>query len=113
VHIPGEGERANAGVIRLLRGDELAPTLNGWVGMFVARSGGRIVVRAVNPWLPAERAHIDVGDALLSIDGHDLSLLGSRAATFLLRGPVGSTTEVVTESADKTRRTLSLPRVAR
>jgi len=71
------------------------------------------VVRAVNPWLPAERAQIDVGDALLSIDGHDLSRLGPRAATFLLRGPVGSTAEVVIESADKARRTLSLSRVAR
>src|SRR5262249_17596274 len=35
VGVPGEGQVADAGIIRLVRGDELASRLDGWVGLFV------------------------------------------------------------------------------
>jgi hypothetical protein len=111
--IPGEGLLSEAGTIRLLRGDELAPNLNGWVGLTVSRRGGHVVVSAVSPWLSADRARIEVGDIVVSIDGRDLSGLGSRAVTFLLRGPIGSTAQVVAESSDQIRRTVLLQRVPR
>jgi C-terminal processing protease CtpA/Prc len=79
----------------------------------VTRRSGRVTVSAVSPWLPADRAGVVVGDALLSIDGRDLGGFGPRAATFLLRGPTGSTTSVVVESSSKERRKLALERVAR
>ena len=53
VPIPGEGQVADTGTIRLLKGDEISPRLNGWVGLFVTRRSGRVIVSAVSPWLPA------------------------------------------------------------
>ncbi|HET6145909.1 MAG TPA: PDZ domain-containing protein [Polyangia bacterium] len=97
---PGEGETTDAGVVRLLRGDELAAHLEGWMGMFVSRRGRRNVVAAVSPWSPADRAGIQVGDVLLSIEGRDVDGLGPRATGFLLRGPVGTKANVAVQSRD-------------
>jgi hypothetical protein len=111
--IPGEGETADAGVIRLLRGDELASRLDGWVGLFVSRRGRRNVVAAVSPWLPADRAGIEVGEVLLSVDGRDVAGLGPRATGFLLRGPVGTTASIVAQTRAGDLRKIALPRVLR
>jgi hypothetical protein len=113
VALPGEGEVTDAGAIRVLRGDELASRLDGWVGLFVSRRGRRNVVGAVTPWLPADRAGIEVGDVLLSIDGRDVGGLGPRATSFLLRGPVGTTTSIVAQKRQGQVVKLSLARVLR
>jgi S1-C subfamily serine protease len=113
VGIPGEGQVADAGVIRLLRGDELASRLDGWVGLFVARRGGRVLASAVSPWLPADRAGIQVGDVLVSIDGRDIAGFGPRAVAFLLRGPPKSSVALVVDAHDGGRRKLTLERVVR
>jgi hypothetical protein len=113
VAIPAVGPLAEAGVVRLLRGDELAERLDGWVGLFVARRSGHLTVSAVSPWLPAERAGIQVGDILISIDGRDVAGLGPRAVTFLLRGPAGTEAAVVAEDRVGVRRKLALQRVVR
>jgi hypothetical protein len=113
VGVPSEGQVADAGVIRLVRGDELASRLDGWVGLFVARRGGRVQVSAVSPWLPADRAGVQVGDWLVSIDGRDVAGLGPRAVAFLLRGPPLSSVALVVDGHDGTRRKLSLERVVR
>ena len=110
---PGEGETLDAGVVRLLRGDELASHLEGWMGMFVTRRGRRNVVAAVSPWSPADRAGIQVGDVLLSVEGRDVGGLGPRAASFLLRGPVGSKTTVALQNHDGTVVRYQLERVLR
>ena len=113
VAIPGEGQVADTGVVRLLRGDEMAPRLDGWTGLFVTRRNHRVVVSAVSPWLPADRAGVGVGDAVLSIDGRDVTGFGPRAATFLLRGPAGGTAAIVVEDRTGTRHKLTLERVQR
>ena len=110
---PGEGETADAGVVRLLRGDELAAHLEGWMGMFVSRRGRRNVVAAVSPWSPADRAGIQVGDVLLSIEGRDVDGLGPRATGFLLRGPVGTRANVAIQSRDGAVQRYQLERVLR
>ena len=97
--------------MRLLRGDELASHLEGWMGMFVTRRGRRNVVAAVSPWSPADRAGIQVGDVLLSIEGRDVGGLGPRAASFLLRGPVGSKSTVALQNRDGTVVRYQLERV--
>jgi len=109
----GEGETMDAGVVRLLRGDELASHLEGWMGMFVMRRGRRNVVAAVSPWSPADRAGIQVGDVLLSVEGRDVGGLGPRAASFLLRGPVGSRSTVALQNHDGTVVRYQLERVLR
>jgi hypothetical protein len=108
---PGEGETLDAGVVRLLHGDELAAHLEGWMGMFVSRRGRRKVVAAVSPWSPADRAGIQVGDVLLSVEGRDVGGLGPRAASFLLRGPVGSKSSVALQNHDGTVVRYQLERV--
>jgi hypothetical protein len=110
---PGDGDTLDAGVVRLLRGDELASHLEGWMGMFVSRRGRRNVVAAVSPWSPADRAGIQVGDVLLSIEGRDVGGLGPRAASFLLRGPVGSKSTVALQNHDGTVVRYQLERVLR
>jgi hypothetical protein len=113
VAIPGEGETADAGVIRLLRGNELANRLEGWMGLFVSRRGHRNVVAAVNPWSPADRAGIEVGDILMSVDGRDIDGLGPRATGFLLRGPIGSRVTVSVQDRDGAVRRVEMERVVR
>jgi hypothetical protein len=110
---PGEGETADAGVVRLLRGDELAAHLEGWMGVFVSRRGRRNVVAAVSPWSPADRAGIQVGDLLLSIEGRDVDGLGPRATGFLLRGPVGTKANIAVQSRDGAVHRYQLERVLR
>jgi hypothetical protein len=113
VALPNEGEVADTGAIRVLRGDELGSRLDGWVGLFVSRRGRRNVVGAVSPWLPADRAGIEVGDVILFVDGRDVGGLGPRATSFLLRGPVGSTTNIVAQTREGQILKVSLARVLR
>jgi len=97
----------------LLDGDELASRLDGWIGMYVARRGGQVKVTAVNAWVPANKAGIEAGDTVLSVDGRDVRGLGSRTVGFLLRGPSGSSVTLEVESGDGKRRKLTLTRVLR
>jgi hypothetical protein len=113
VSIPDNGKPADLGQIRLLDGDELASRLDGWIGMYVARRGGQVKVTAVNAWVPANKAGIEAGDTVLSVDGRDVRGLGSRTVGFLLRGPSGSSVTLEVESGDGKRRKLTLTRVLR
>jgi carboxyl-terminal processing protease len=81
--------------------------------MFVTRRGRRNIVAAVSPWSPADRAGIEVGDVLLSIDGRDVDGLGPRAAGFLLRGPAGSRSNVALQNHAGTVVRYQLERVPR
>jgi hypothetical protein len=113
VAIGAEGQTSDAGTIRLLRGDELRAHSRGWVGLFVSRRGAQIVAGAVSAWLPADKAEIQVGDEILSIDGQDTAGLGPRAATFLLRGAVGTPTTIVVRAHGGAKRSVKLERVPR
>jgi hypothetical protein len=113
VAVPAEGQKADTGLVRLLRGDEMGPRLDGWVGLFVTRRGGRVTVSAVTPWLPADRAGVMVGDVVVSINGRDTAGFGPRAATYLLRGPPSTSVSFVVEDHAAQRRKLTLDRVPR
>ncbi len=113
VLVPAEGETTDVGVIRLLRGAEQATHLGGWVGLFVGRRGRRNVVTALNPWLPADRAGIEVGDTILSVDGRDLEGLGPRATAFLIRGAPGTNATIAVQDRRGVVRRLELERVWR
>ncbi len=117
VSVPEEGQIAgqvaDAGTVKLLRGDELSGRLLGWVGVFVTRRSGQIIVSAVSPWLPADQAGLEVSDQILAIDGRDTTGLGPRAVTFLLRGPVGASVSLLVRTLDHDKRKLVLERVLR
>jgi hypothetical protein len=110
---PAEGKTADIGVIRLLSGDETASKLNGWIGIYITRAGGQVKVSAVNSWTPADRAGIEVGDAVLSVDGREVKGLGPRAVNYLMRGPLGGATTLEVESSNGKRRKVTLERVWR
>lgn len=60
-----------------------------WLGMFTAEAGGHLVVAGVAPGGPADRAGIQQGDMLITLDG---SLLAEMAAFYRLLwslGPAG------------------------
>ena len=113
VNIPTSGKKTDVGVIELLHGDEMASRLEGWIGTYVTGRRGQVKVSAVNAWVPAYRAGIEVGDTILSVDGRDVRNLGSRAVGFLLRGPSGSSITLEVESSDGKRRKMTLERVVR
>jgi len=113
VAAPADGQTADVGTLKLLRGDELSPRFEGWVGMFVTRGRGLVVVGAISPWSPADRANLEVGDQFVSIDGRDVAGLGPRAVTFLLRGPVGTSVTLFVRKGDHVKHRLTLTRVLR
>jgi hypothetical protein len=111
--VSGTGDTADAGTLKLLRGDELSARNEGWVGLFIDRRGSQIVVAGVSPWTPADEAHLEVGDQVVSINGRELTGLGPRAVTYLLRGRVGTPVALVIREHGGTRRKLTLARVVR
>src|SRR5262249_44174350 len=84
VRIPDNGKKGDLGLIKLLNGSEVAPQLDGWIGVYLTRKDDRVKVNAVNAWVPASRAGIEVGDTILSVDGRDIKGLGPRTVGFLL-----------------------------
>jgi hypothetical protein len=113
VKIPDGGAKADMGVVKLLTGDELDSHLDGWIGLYLTRKDGIVKVSAVNAWVPAYRAGIEVGDSVLSVNGRDIKGWGPRSVAFLLRGPSGSSVSLEVESGDGNRRKLTLNRVQR
>jgi PDZ domain len=111
IAMPGDGQTAVAGTVRLLRGDELAPRLRGWVGVFVGRRAGHIVVSGVSPWLSADQAGLQLGDQILAVDGRDVTGLGPRAVAFLMRGAVGVALRLTVRTGSGEPRKLRLARV--
>jgi hypothetical protein len=111
VRIPDDGKKADLGVIKLLNGNEVAPQLDGWIGIYLTRRDERVRVNAVNAWVPASRAGIEVGDIILSVNGRDVREVGPRTVGFLLRGPIGSALTLEVESGNGKRRKLTLQRV--
>jgi hypothetical protein len=111
VRIADNAKTSDMGTVRLLEGDESDPRLDGWIGLHIARAEGRVRVSAVNAWVPASSAGIEVGDTVLSVNGRDIKGLGPRSIAFLLRGPNDSSVTLELESLDGTRRQLKLKRV--
>jgi hypothetical protein len=111
--IPTNGKHVDLGTVRLLEGNELDSRLDGWIGVFLARKEDKVRISAVNAWVPATTAGVEVGDALLSVNGRDTKGLGPRSVAFLLRGPSGSSLTIELESHDGKRRQLTFKRVLR
>ena len=60
-----------------------------WLGMFIAESDGHLVVAGVAPGGPADRAGINQGDLLLTLDGQLLAELAPFYRLLWSRGPAG------------------------
>jgi carboxyl-terminal processing protease len=82
---------------RLSRLNDQARGSYGGVGMSVDARGGRLFVIAPRPGGPAERAGVQTGDRVLSIDDEPVEGLTSDEAIRRLRGEPGTTVRIVVE----------------
>jgi carboxyl-terminal processing protease len=90
------------------------------IGLSVTAVKGGLRVEHVYKGSPAERAGIEVGETIVSVDGRSIAGLDSNAATALIKGPEGSEVTVAvrdprTGKARKVRLTraqISLPVVS-
>lgn len=64
------------------------------IGLTVTGTKEGLRVASVFKGSPAERAGIEVGDTIVSADGHSLAGLSSDAATALIKGPEGTEVRV-------------------
>lgn len=71
----------------------------GGIGITIQSQNGRIVTTQVMDGGPAQRAGVRAGDLLVSADGHDVRTSDTTAAGNLIRGPVGSTLNLVVTRA--------------
>jgi carboxyl-terminal processing protease len=60
------------------------------IGLSVTEVGAGLRVVDVFERSPAERAGIEVGETIVSVDGRSIAGLGSNAATALIKGPEGT-----------------------
>jgi carboxyl-terminal processing protease len=71
----------------------------------------RLTVIAPIPGTPAYKAGIQAGDVILEVDGKSTEGLEATKATGLMRGPVGTTVELVVRRMDSAERvTFTIPR---
>lgn len=74
---------------------------------------GKFQIYKVRPHTPAERAGLQVGDVLLSVDGVRINELSSgEEVALLLRGPIDQTVDITVRRAG-VELTLTVPRAAR
>ncbi len=64
------------------------------IGLYIGERDGYIEVISVIKSSPAERAGIEAGDLIVSIDGKDIKDMTAEEASNLIRGPEGSTVNI-------------------
>jgi carboxyl-terminal processing protease len=71
---------------------------SGVVGLYPEKLNGQMVVEVVFPGEPADRAGLQVGDIILSVDGVEFDNETTAAeAILLIRGPVGTAAQFVVQ----------------
>jgi carboxyl-terminal processing protease len=90
--------------------DEIQGTFEG-IGAEIGMKETQLVIIAPLPESPASKAGLFAGDAILSIDGIETTMLTLDAAVEKIRGPKGSTvTLVIQRSDEKETRTFAVTR---
>lgn len=69
------------------------------IGLSVTGMGDGLRVERVFKGSPAEKAGIEIGETIVSVDGRSIAGLGSDAATALIKGPEGTEVTVGVRSA--------------
>ena len=76
--------------------ESLSDTITG-IGVSVTALDGNLIIGQVLPNTPAERAGLKIGDRVLSANGTILSGMDLDKATSYIKGPVGTTVNLVVE----------------
>lgn len=74
--------------------DDLEGAYEG-IGAYMEEQNGQIVITAPIKGSPAERAGLEAGDVLLRVNGQDIFGMDVYGVVELVRGPVGSSVEVL------------------
>jgi carboxyl-terminal processing protease len=72
------------------------------IGVTINQRNGRIYVLGVSPGMPAERAGLKYGDAIITVDGHATKDWSQSDALKYVRGERGTTVSVTVERAGET-----------
>jgi hypothetical protein len=87
----GDGDRWEVALVRAAHETPSAPAFQfEGVGLVLDGSSGAILVSAVNEGGPAERAGIQKGDAIVSVDGAPIAGLSMEQVVGRIRGPAGT-----------------------
>ncbi|HJZ88376.1 MAG TPA: carboxypeptidase regulatory-like domain-containing protein [Polyangia bacterium] len=91
INIPDGKDTWDAGTIKLVQGDiSLLMSAPGSTGMSAINRDGRAYVDRIVPNSPAAKAGLKPGDALMTVDGRDVSDLGPTAIGLWTLGAVGT-----------------------
>jgi carboxyl-terminal processing protease len=99
-----------------LTGDQLDEVLSQIEGNFVGlgielkADQQSLLIVGVIPQGPAERGGIVAGDRIVEVNGQSMTEISTDVAADMLKGPEGSTVDLVLRSADNRRRALRLQR---
>lgn len=95
--------------------DDVSSQLDGSVtgiGVVLERRDRGLVVQTVLPGSPAERAGLDPGDQIVTVDGRDVRDEPAAAVVDDVRGPVGTTVELGLEGGPDGPRLIAVERAA-
>lgn len=95
--------------------DDVSSQLDGSVtgiGVVLERRDRGLVVQTVLPGSPAERAGLDPGDQIVTVDGRDVRDEPAAAVVDDVRGPAGTTVELGLEGGPDGRRSIAVERAA-
>ncbi len=95
--------------------DDVSSQLDGSVtgiGVVLERRDRGLVVQTVLPGSPAERAGLDPGDQIVTVDGRDVRVEPAAAVVDDVRGPVGTTVELGLEGGPDGPRLIAVERAA-
>jgi len=82
----------------------------GGIGVTINIEGQSTTILHVHEGSPAERAGLQQGDIILSVDGTRLAGLGLDEVVLLVRGPTGTSVELTVERSGQPRLTFSIKR---
>jgi len=93
--------------------DDVSSQLDGSVtgiGVVLERRDRGLVVQTVLPGSPAERAGLDPGDQIVTVNGRDVRDLPASAVVGDVRGPAGTTVELGLEGGKDGQRVIAVER---
>src|SRR5262249_9693286 len=112
VTIPDGQSSFDVGTLRLVRG-QIMQALEGETGIMAANRNERALGGHVKPDSPAARAGVQPAETIVTIDGRDVSGVGSAGIGFLLGGRPGTQVAVgLVPASGGQARVVTLTRVA-
>jgi hypothetical protein len=88
----------------------LAQAPRGGIGVQVAPDAGGLRIGSVAPGGPADRAGLQAGDLIVSVDDRPVAFMDPAAAVAMITGPIGTSVRLMVASPNGSGRTVTLQR---